>query len=298
MGLHYKHYRMREKMEIPFVKMHGLGNNYIYVDFFQYQVDECLLSDLAIQVANVNTGIGSDGLILIHPSKVASVGMRIFNKDGSEGTSCGNGLRCTAKYAYEHGLVHGRHFTIETKAGIVDVVVQVEKNTVKQVTVNMGPPRLSRSHIPMLGSEENAVIDEPFKIQGEQLRLTALFLGNPNAVFFVNNIAEAPVARLGSSVERDPRFPNRVNVEFVEVLSEWELDVRIWERGSGATQACGTGACAAVVAAILNGYIRKKEDILVHLPGGDLLIQWDEHDDVWMTGEAEIIATGVYRFEG
>lgn len=281
-------------MQLPFTKMHGLGNNYIYIDFFTEQVEESKLSGLAKRVANVNTGIGSDGLIIIHPSKKADVGMRIFNKDGSEGQSCGNGLRCTAKYVYEQGIVSKKQFKIETKANIVEAEVNVTEGNVDLVTINMGEPLLNRQDIPMQGEIDQQVISEPFIINGEELILTAVSMGNPHAVFFVENIDNAHVEKLGPLIEKDPRFPQGVNVEFIEVISPTEVNFSVWERGSGITQACGTGACASVVAGVLNNYLTRDKEITVHLPGGDLLIKWDKDGNVWMTGGAEIIASGVY----
>lgn len=283
-------------MEIPFVKMHGLGNNYIYVDLFQFEIEEKRLPAIAREISNVNTGIGSDGLILIHPSTVAAVGMRIFNKDGSEGNTCGNGLRCTAKYAFEQGLVKSRDFQIETKAGIVDATVQTNGGSVTEITVNMGKPRLKRSLIPMRGEERESIVSEPFDVANRELRLTAVSMGNPHAVFFVDDITTAPLYELGEIIEQDSRFPEGVNVEFVEVVNETELNFRVWERGSGVTQACGTGACAAAVAAILNGFASNGKPTTVHLQGGDLEIKWDDDGFVWMTGGAEVIATGSYYF--
>ncbi|GIO28627.1 diaminopimelate epimerase [Ornithinibacillus bavariensis] len=283
-------------MEIPFIKMHGLGNSYVYLDLFKSQVAEELLSDLAQKVSNVNTGIGSDGLILIHPSEEADVGMRIFNKDGSEGKNCGNGLRCTAKYAYEAGLVKNRIFQIETKSGNVDVEVMVHNEKVYEITINMGRPRLSRSSIPMVGEELETVVNEPFKVGNQVLYVTAVSMGNPHAVFFVDTIAEAPLNELGEIIERDPRFPEGVNVEFVEVVNDRELNFRVWERGSGITMACGTGACAAVVAATLNQLIPKNQTIRVHLDGGDLMVKWDQAGFVWMTGNAEVVAAGTFHY--
>ncbi|MCG1026980.1 diaminopimelate epimerase [Virgibacillus halodenitrificans] len=283
-------------MKIPFTKMHGLGNNYIYIDLFSYELDETILPELAKAVSNVYTGIGSDGLILIHPSKKADVGMRIFNKDGSEGQSCGNGLRCTAKYAYESGIIDKRKFTMETKANIVEAEVMIKDQVVKEITINMGDPELQRASIPMLGKAADQVVAEPFLISEEELKLTALSMGNPHAVFFVGNIEHAPLYDLGPLIEKDSRFPNGVNVEFVEIISENEVNFRVWERGSGVTQACGTGACAAVVAGVLNHHLRKDEPVIVHLQGGDLKIRWDHHGKVWMTGDAEVIASGVYHY--
>jgi diaminopimelate epimerase len=283
-------------MKIPFIKMHGLGNNYVYIDMFAFPLEEAILSDLAKKTSNVYTGIGSDGLILIHPSKVADVGMRIFNKDGSEGMNCGNGLRCTAKYAYEAGLVKNQTFQIETKSGIVDVEVMVNNGKVDEITINMGKPRLNRSQVPMSGEEQDSVVNEPFLIRDQVLHVTAVSMGNPHAVFFVDKIEDAPLYDLGELIEKDPRFPEGVNVEFVEVVNDQELNFRVWERGSGVTMACGTGACAAVVAATLNQLVSENQTIVVHLDGGDLMITWDEEGMVWMTGGAEVIATGIFHY--
>ncbi|WP_099160012.1 diaminopimelate epimerase [Virgibacillus ndiopensis] len=280
-------------MKIPFTKMHGLGNNYIYLDLFQFEIAEDLLSPLAKKVSNVHTGIGSDGLILIHPSNVADVGMRIFNRDGSEGKNCGNGLRCVAKYAYEQGIVQQKNFRIETKANIVDAEVRVTNREVEEVTINMGQPELMRSSIPMIG-DEGEVVAETFIVNDKELNVTTVSMGNPHAIFFVESIENAPLYELGPIIEKDERFPEGVNVEFVEMVSKTELNFRVWERGSGVTEACGTGACAAVVAAILNGYMNRNTKICVHLSGGDLFVTWDSKGLVWMTGGAEIIASGIY----
>ncbi|MFG6117018.1 diaminopimelate epimerase [Halobacillus sp. MO56] len=283
-------------MEIPFIKMHGLGNNYVFVDTFEFNLEEEILPALARKVSDVYTGIGSDGLILIHPSDQAEVGMRIFNKDGSEGRNCGNGLRCVAKYAYDYGLVKDRSFTIEAKSGVVDASVTVEDKKVSSITIDMGKPFLSRSQIPMAGEEKDQVVAESFQVSHHPLELTAVSMGNPHAVFFVEDIHTAPLYELGPIITEDRRFPEGINVEFVEVVSKKELHFRVWERGSGVTQACGTGACAAGVASVLNGYSDKNTEILVHLSGGDLVIRWDEDDRVWMTGPADIIATGTFYY--
>lgn len=277
--------------------MHGLGNNYIYIDLFGFDIAEEHLPQLAREVSDVYTGIGSDGMILIQPSDVADVGMRIFNKDGSEGQSCGNGLRCVAKYAYEHGIVVRKNFQIETRANIVEAQVMVEADVVQEITINMGNPILERSTIPMIGEDVPQVVAESFIAGDTELKLTAVSMGNPHAIFFVNCIDRAPLYELGPVIEKDQRFPDGVNVEFIEVISSMELNFQVWERGSGVTQACGTGACAAVVAAVLNGKVKRNEDITVHLQGGDLVIKWDDDGPVWMTGGAEVIATGTYIFK-
>ncbi|KAA0545368.1 diaminopimelate epimerase [Bacillus sp. BGMRC 2118] len=282
--------------QIPFTKMHGLGNNYIYIDVFKTKLEEHYLSELAIKVSSIHTGIGSDGMILICPSDKAPVMMRIFNNDGSEGKNCGNGLRCVAKYAFENGIVNETTFLIETLSGLVEATVHVEGNRVHSVTVNMGKPKLARQHIPMLGNQAEQVVNEPFMINGESYPITAVSMGNPHCIMYVDNINEAPVTTLGPQIEKDERFPESVNVEFVEVVSSNELHFRVWERGSGITQACGTGACAAVVASVLNGKTNKGVMTTVHLAGGDLQITWSEDGDVYMTGPAEVICTGVFFF--
>ncbi|MBB6453430.1 diaminopimelate epimerase [Salirhabdus euzebyi] len=284
-------------MEISFTKMHGLGNNYIYVNTFEEPLQEEHLGAIAKSVSNVHTGIGSDGLILITPSDKAEIGMRIFNKDGSEGKNCGNGLRCVAKYAYDHQLVKGKSFHIETKAGIVEAHVQVEDGKVISITVDMGEPILSRKEIPMLGEDKSEVIKETFIANNTKLQVTAVSMGNPHAVFFVDDINQAPLYELGPIISTDDRFPEGVNVEFIEIMNPTEINFRVWERGSGVTEACGTGACAAVVAAVLNGYSNKEDEICVHLSGGDLWITWSIDNRVWMRGPAETVAKGVFIWE-
>ncbi|MCP8617763.1 diaminopimelate epimerase [Salirhabdus salicampi] len=278
--------------------MHGLGNNYIYVNMFTERIAEEKLPELAKTVSNVNTGIGSDGLILITPSSIADVGMRIFNKDGSEGMNCGNGLRCVAKYAYDYQLVVNKtSFFIEAKSGVVHAEVHVENGKVSDITIDMGEPRLEREKIPMTGNEGERIINEPFVIDEAQLNITAVSMGNPHAVFFVNNIEDAPLHRLGPIITDDYRFPEGVNVEFVEVVSKHELNFRVWERGSGITEACGTGACAAVVASILNGFSDIGEEVCVHLSGGDLYITWNKDGRVSMRGPAQTVVTGTFHWE-
>jgi diaminopimelate epimerase len=279
-----------------FTKMHGLGNSYIYVNLFEENLPEKMLSELAVRVSNVNTGIGADGMILICPSEVAPVKMRIFNSDGSEGKNCGNGLRCVAKYAYENQLVKETSFFIETLSGLVKAEVFVENDVVTKVTIDMGRPRLKRSEIPMVGEEAEQVVAEPIQFRGEVYEMTGVSMGNPHAVFYVDDIEQAPVTTLGPIVEKDARFPEGINVEFVEVVNDHELHFRVWERGSGVTQACGTGACAAVVASVLNGKTARNKETIVHLAGGDLYITWTDEGNVLMTGPAETICKGVYYY--
>lgn len=220
--------------------------------------------------------------------------MRIFNNDGSEGKNCGNGLRCVAKYAYEHKLVEETSFLIETLSGLVKAEVQVENGKVNVVTVDMGEPRLTKSELPMLDGGEEHTINETMAFGEVELTGTAVSMGNPHIVFPIADIEQAPLTTLGPVIEKDPRFPEGINVEFVETVNEQELHFRVWERGSGITQACGTGACAAAVASVLNGVSKRNQDITVHLAGGDLVINWKDNGHVMMTGPAETVCEGVY----
>lgn len=282
---------------IPFIKMHGLGNAYIYLDLFRENIRVSDYAELARRVADPNTGIGSDGLILIAPSETADVKMRIFNKDGSEGKNCGNGLRCVAKYAYETGIVKTERFTIETLGGPVAAEVHPSGGAVETVTIDMGAPALSRRAIPMAGKGEGRVIDEAIEAGDAVYRVTAVSMGNPHALFFVEDIDEAPIETVGPLLADGghPLFPEGANVGFIEPVGPRELIYRVWERGSGMTQACGTGACAAVVAAVLNNQAERGSRVTVHLAGGDLYIMWDAASDhVFMTGPAEFVCRGMY----
>ncbi|WP_342473530.1 diaminopimelate epimerase [Bacillus sp. FSL W8-1141] len=279
-----------------FTKMHGLGNNYIYVNQMKEQLPEEQLSEIAIRISSVYTGIGSDGMILICPSDVAPVKMRIFNNDGSEGKNCGNGLRCVAKYVYEHQIVTDTTFQIETLSGLVEATVHVQDGHVQLVTVDMGKPRFEKEAMPMLGEPASTTINEPLDFGTTTLNGTAVSMGNPHIVFYLEDIEQAPLDSLGPIIEKHDMFPEGVNVEFVERVSETELHFRVWERGSGITQACGTGACAAAVSTIVNGHAKKETDMTVHLAGGDLIIRWKDNDHVLMTGPAETICDGTFYF--
>ncbi|MBT2733509.1 diaminopimelate epimerase [Bacillus sp. ISL-7] len=282
--------------EFAFTKMHTLGNNYIYVNMFKELIAEHELASIAVDISNVHTGIGSDGLILICPSTEADLKMRIFNSDGSEAENCGNGLRCVAKYAYENKLVNKENFTIETLSGTVQAHVYVKGTHILEVTINMGRPRFRRKEIPMLGIDQHEVVAEPIRFGNKTYTATLVSMGNPHIIFYVDDIEKAPLTTLGAIVEKDNRFPMGINVGFVQVLNEMELHYRVWERGSGITQACGTGACAAVVASILNSYTSKNMSVTVHLARGDLKITWTEQGDVLMTGCANIVCHGIYYY--
>ncbi|RYM06182.1 diaminopimelate epimerase [Sporolactobacillus sp. THM7-7] len=280
-----------------FTKMHGLGNCYIYLDGISHPLDIASPADLSRRVSDPFRGIGSDGLILILPSDRADVQMRIFNKDGSEAKNCGNGLRCVAKYVVEHELVQKNRFSIETLAGIMQAKVHLEDRCVSQVTIDMGEPILERGRIPLAGGDpESRVVREPLHVGQTAYAFTAVSMGNPHALFFVNDVETAPIHELGSLLaDTYPLFPNGANIGFVHPLSDSALDYRVWERGSGITQACGTGACAAVVASILESRIKKDVPVTVHLAGGDLSVKWQASSNhVLMTGSAETICDGVY----
>jgi diaminopimelate epimerase len=274
---------------MKFTKMQGAGNDYVYVDCFREKVANP--AEVAIKVSNRNFGIGSDGLILIMPSDVADVRMRMFNSDGSEAEMCGNGIRCVAKYAYDHGIVAKREITAETGAGILTLQLFTDgANKVEKVRVNMGVPRLTRKEIPMLGDADANVINEPLNILHTTFHITCASMGNPHCVIFVDDVENFQVEKYGSLIENHDLFPRRTNVEFVQVLSRTEVRQRTWERGAGETLACGTGASAVTAAAVLNGLTEKK--IVNHLSGGDLEMEWAEDGCIYMTGPAVEVFRG------
>ncbi|MDX2494584.1 MAG: diaminopimelate epimerase [Desulfuromusa sp.] len=272
-----------------FTKMHGAGNDYVYISGFEEQVDDPVT--LAQQVSNRQFGIGSDGLILILPSIVADVRMRMFNIDGSEGQMCGNGIRCVAKYAYDHGLVEQLKMTVETGGGVLSLTMTVgASGKVDLVQVNMGEPRLTRGEVPMLGSATEKAISVSLEVAKQRFEMTCLSMGNPHAVIFVDAVEQFPVAEIGQLIENHGWFPERVNVEFVQVLNPTEVIQRTWERGSGETLACGSGASAVAVAGVLTGRTERK--IINHLRGGDLELEWLEAGSVMMTGPAVEVFSG------
>ena len=274
---------------MKFTKMHGAGNDYVYINGFEEQIDDP--AALAQQVSNRQFGIGSDGLILILPSSVADVRMRMFNIDGSEGEMCGNGIRCVAKYAYDHGLVSKLEMTVETGGGNLYLTMSVgSSGLVEQVCVDMGEPGLKRGDVPMLGSAGEDAVSVPLEVAGQQFEVTCVSMGNPHAVIFVDDVEAFPVVEIGQQIENHSWFPERVNVEFVQVLSPTEVIQRTWERGSGETLACGTGASAVTVAGVLTGRTERK--IINHLRGGDLELEWLETGAVTMTGPAVEVFQG------
>lgn len=279
---------------MKFTKMHGLGNDYVYVNCFEENLEGIDLPQLAIDVSDRHFGIGGDGLILIMPSDKADFRMRMFNNDGSEGKTCGNGLRCVSKYVFDHGLTAETTFTIETLGGIVVPEVTVKNGKVELVKIDMGEPWLNREEIPMLGNAGQRVINEKLEAGEANFSVTCVSMGNPHCIIFVDDISAVDLPNIGPVIENHPAFPERTNVEFIQVLKEDEMIFKVWERGSGITLACGTGACAAGVAGVLNGKTDRK--VLIHLPGGDLQIEWAENNHVYMTGPATEVFTGYWSF--
>ena len=275
---------------MKFTKMHGAGNDYVYINGFEEQIDNP--EKLAIAVSDRHFGIGSDGLILILPSEHADVRMRMFNADGSEAEMCGNGVRCVAKFAADSGLVKGDDIRIETGAGILPLKLHFgADNKVDRVRVNMGMPRLMPSEIPVVADNETMIIDQPLEVLDRTFAITCVSMGNPHCVIFVDRVDDFPVELYGPAIENHPMFPNRINVEFVEKISSNEVKQRTWERGAGETLACGTGASAVCVAGVLSG--RTERSITNRLLGGSLHLEWSEAGEVFMTGPA----TEVFRGE-
>ena len=277
---------------MKFTKMQGAGNDYVYVNCFEETVANP--QQVAIQVSNRNFGVGSDGLILIMPSEKADVRMRMFNSDGSESEMCGNGIRCVAKYAYDHGIVYKTEITAETGAGILTLqLVAGSDGKIEKVRVNMGAPRLTRGEIPMTGDASAKVISEPLTILDRTFQITCASMGNPHCVIFVEDVENFPVSTYGPLIENHELFPRRTNVEFVQIFSRSEVRQRTWERGAGETLACGTGSSAVMAACVLNGLTEKK--ILNHLLGGDLEMEWADNGSIYMTGPAVEVFTGEIR---
>ena len=271
-----------------FTKMQGAGNDYVYVNCFDEPPPDNP-AELARQISDRHFGVGGDGLILIGPSAVADARMRMFNADGSEAEMCGNGVRCVAKYVYDHGICRNANLRIETGRGVLPIEVQVSAGRVVAARVDMGAPILESIRIPTTLPGDPPV-NAPLQVAGRTLAVTCVSMGNPHCITYVDHLDDDWVLGVGPQVENDPHFPQRVNAEFVEVLSPDEVRMRVWERGSGETLACGTGACAVCVAGVLTG--RTQRQILAHLPGGDLELQWAEDDRVYLTGPAVEVFSG------
>ena len=274
---------------MKFTKMQGLGNDYVYVNCFKEKIDNP--PELARRISDRHFGVGADGLIMINPSDKADFEMEMYNADGSRGEMCGNGIRCVAKYVYDYGLTDKTHISVETLGGIKYLDLTVEEGKVKMVKVDMGKPELEPLKIPVKASGDKAV-DEPILVGGNEYRMTCVSMGNPHAVIFIGcDVREFPLEEIGPKFENHERFPKRVNTEFVRVIDRHTAEMRVWERGSGETLACGTGACAVAVACVLNGLT--EDEVTVRLLGGALQISWDrEKDTVYMTGPAAVVFDG------
>ena len=275
---------------LTFSKMHGIGNDYIYINCFQETVTDP--EKLSIFMSNVRFGVGSDGLVLILPSEVADFRMRIFNADGSEAMMCGNATRCVGKYVYEHGMTDKTEVSLETNSGIKYLTLYVNEatNKVDAVKVDMGKAILKPAEIPV-ADDGDRFIAKPVVVDGVSYDMTCVSMGNPHAVVFLPEIDSLDLEKIGPSFEHHPLFPNRVNTEFIRVIDDHTLQMRVWERGSGETFACGTGACAAAVAAVLNGFCKKDEEISVILKGGTLKIRYTD-EAVYLTGDAVTVFSG------
>ena len=274
---------------MEFTKMQGAGNDYIYVNAFKEQVKDPVQT--AIRVSDRHFGIGADGLVLICPSEKADFFMDIYNADGSRAKMCGNAIRCVAKYVYDRGMTDKTEIAIETLSGVKTIRVFTENGRVTAARVNMGAPILAAREIPTTFDGEN-VVSQELTIGETDVLVTCVSMGNPHCVLFVDDVEALDLERLGPKFERHERFPDRINTEFVRTVSPTEFDMRVWERGSGETLACGTGACAAAVASILNGRAERDRDIRVNLRGGQLVIRWHRNGDVYMTGPAEEVFSG------
>lgn len=277
--------------ELKFTKMHGAGNDYIYLNGFQHKIDNP--GELAIKLSNRNFGIGSDGLVLILPSETCDFRMQMFNSDGSEAEMCGNASRCVGKFVYDNGLTSKKEITLETLAGTKYITLLDGDAKSRKITVDMGEPILDPQLIPV-NVDSKPVINYPLDIDGKIWEVTCVSMGNPHAVTFTKDIDKLDLPVLGPKFEKNPIFPRKTNTEFIEVIDDNNLNMRVWERGAGETLACGTGACAAAVAASLNGLTDRK--VTIHLLGGDLNIEWRESNNhVYMTGEAVTVFEGTLK---
>lgn len=276
---------------IKFTKMHGIGNDYIYINCFNQTIEEP--EKLAKEMSPRHFSVGSDGVILICPSDIADAKMRMFNLDGSEGKMCGNGIRCVAKYVYDNNIAKKEKITIETLSGIKEILVESDNGIAKTLTVNMGKPELISNKIPVI-FDKDQMINEPCVINGNEYKITAVSMGNPHAVIYLDEIKDLDLEKIGPSFEGNSIFPQKVNTEFVKVIDDKTLEMRVYERGSGETFACGTGACACVVASVLNGLCKLNTEITVKLLGGNLYITYSNDGYVYMRGPAKTVYEGEY----
>lgn len=276
-------------MKMEFTKMHGTGNDYVYVNCMEQELPNP--GAISEYISHRRFGIGSDGLIMICKSDVADFKMRMFNADASEGKMCGNGTRCIAKYVYDKGLTDKTEITLETNSGIKYLTLFPENGKVEFVEVDMGKAILTPKDIPV-NSDKERFISEPVEVDGKEYKITCVSMGNPHAIVYMDDIKDLDLEKIGPSFENHKLFPDRINTEFIEVIDSHTLNMRVWERGSGETFACGTGACASVVASVLNGYCNHDEEVTVHLRGGDLKITWNSDGTVIMKGPAALICDG------
>lgn len=274
---------------IKFTKMHGIGNCYIYINCFEEKIEDP--AELSRFVSDMHFGIGSDGLVLIMPSDKADFKMRIFNADGSEAEMCGNATRCVGKYVYDKGLTDKNQITLETLGGIKVLDLEVKNGAVKSVTVDMGKAELDPKNIP-IDMDGDKIVDRPITVGGLEYSITGVSMGNPHAVVFTDDVDSLNLEQIGPEFENHKLFPRRINTEFIRVIDDHTLQMRVWERGSGETWACGTGACAAAVAAVLNGYCKVGEEILIKLRGGDLNITYMPDGTVIKRGPAAFVCEG------
>lgn len=272
-----------------FSKMHGAGNDYIYVNCFEESIED--INETAAKVSDRHFGIGSDGLVLICPSKVADFRMDMYNSDGTQAEMCGNATRCVGKYVYDRGLTDKTQVTLETLAGIKILDLNVKEGKVESVCVNMGSPELKSKNIP-INSKLERFVNEPVLVDGREYKVTGVSMGNPHAVTFIDDTDSLEIEKIGPKFENHPMFPKRINTEFAQIVDRNTIKMRVWERGAGETLACGTGACATLVAAVLNGLTDDEADLI--LLGGTLHIRWDrEENKVYMTGPAQFVFDGV-----
>jgi len=277
---------------MKFTKMHGCGNDYVYVNGFTEKVAD--KPKAVVALSDRHFGIGSDGVIFINPSQQADFEMEMYNADGTRAEMCGNGIRCVGKYVYDHGMTDKTSITVESFGKVKYLDLTVENGKVVKVKVNMGKPELTAKDVPVVSVHEQ-VIDEEIIVKGKSYRMTCVSMGNPHAVVFMDDVEHLAIEEIGPYFENHERFPNRTNTEFVQVIDDSHVKMRVWERGTGETLACGTGACAAVAAAIENGLCSANETVTVKTRGGDLLVKYT-YDNIFLTGNAEMIFTGTTEF--
>ena len=280
---------------MKFTKMHGAGNDYIYVNCFEETVEDP--NALALKISDRHFGVGSDGLVLIKPSKAADFMMDMYNSDGSRGKMCGNATRCVAKYVYDNKMTDKTEISLETLSGIKYIKMNIGSDgKVESARVNMGEPILAAKDIPTM-FEGDEVVDKPVKVNGQNYRITCVSMGNPHCILYIDDTDSLDIEKFGPHFEHYKMFPDRINTEFIQRVDSSSFKMRVWERGAGETLACGTGACASLVAGVLNGYYKKDEDVKVILLGGELTIRWSSEDNcVYMTGPAATVCTGEYEY--